>query len=91
MDEIQIRLNKINALWPDRPWLSVQPVRENKRLRYKITMTSRNGSVDTFMSERTEKEILLFLSGITAGIAMVGTGRMTRGIWDSVKTYARDR
>ena len=91
MDEIRVRLNKINALWPDRPWLGVEPVRENKRLRYRITMTSRNGHVDTFMSERTAKEILLFLSGISAGIAMVGTGRMTRGIWDSVKNYARDR
>mgnify|MGYP005823284793 FL=1 len=91
MDEIQVRLNKINALWPDRPWLGVEPVRENKRLRYRITMTSRNGHVDTFMSERTAKEILLFLSGISAGIAMVATGRMTRGIWDSVKTYARER
>lgn len=91
MDEIQVRLNKINALWPDRPWLGVEPVRDKKRLRYRITMTGRSGRVDTFMSERTAKEIILFLSGISAGIAMVATGRMTRGIWDSVKTYANDR
>lgn len=91
MDEIQVRLNKINALWPDRPWLGVEPVREKRRLRYRITMTGRNGRVDTFMSERTEKEILLFLSGIAAGIAMVGKGRMTCGIWDGVKSYANDR